>query len=354
MHPEGKWRNSHSIVNYLLITVLKTSLRRAKFVFSSKLLFRIMVNRLLITLFCASLMGLVSTSALAQPAERKITRSQYIDEWKDEAVRQMELYGIPASITLAQGILESADGNSALAKYANNHFGIKCHNWGGEGFYADDDKPDECFRKYESAEQSYVDHSEFLSGRSRYAFLFDLKTTDYKGWARGLKKAGYATNPKYPDLLIRLIEDHQLAKYDKPTTIPHYQPEEVVEDVHLLSSVKHVVKIHENKIRFVEVKPGDSFYKIASEFDMRLWQIYKYNDLKKEDIIHPGDVIYLQPKRRRADRMHETHVVVDGQTMNDISQLYGVKVRRLYKMNNMRAGTQPFVGQELSLRKQLN
>src|SRR5690606_33030948 len=145
----------------------------------------------------AGLFLIGASTVYAQPAERRISRESYIEMWKDEAIRQMHEYGIPASITLAQGILESANGNSALAKYANNHFGIKCHEWQGSTFIQDDDTKDECFRKYESAEDSFKDHSVFLANRKWYSDLFQLKVTDYKGWAHGLKKAGYATHPKY-------------------------------------------------------------------------------------------------------------------------------------------------------------
>jgi len=151
----------------------------------------------------------------SQPSEKRISKEGYIEMWKDEAVQQMIQYKIPASITLAQGILESGNGNSELAKYGKNHFGIKCHDWDGGKIYRDDDKKDECFRKYSNASASFEDHSKFLAHRGRYSSLFELKTSDYKGWARGLKKAGYATNPKYADLLIKLIEENELYQYDK-------------------------------------------------------------------------------------------------------------------------------------------
>ena len=146
---------------------------------------------------------ILSTSLLIS---QKNSADDYINQWKDVAVEQMHEYGIPASITMAQGILESSYGNSMLATKANNHFGIKCHDWDGASVFKDDDKKNECFRKYNNARESFKDHSIFLSSRSRYSFLFELSTTDYKGWAKGLKKAGYATNPKYPKLLIELLE----------------------------------------------------------------------------------------------------------------------------------------------------
>lgn len=152
--------------------------------------------------------------AAQKPTGSKFTAEDYIRMYEKLAIRQMKKHGIPASITLAQGILESANGNSDLARNANNHFGIKCTtDWGGKSYYKDDDEPNSCFRKYPNVESSYEDHSDFLK-RKRYAALFSLKRTDYKGWAHGLKKAGYATNPKYPELLINLIERYSLYKYD--------------------------------------------------------------------------------------------------------------------------------------------
>ena len=171
------------------------------------------MNKILAILF---LLFFNWTYAQAQPAERRITREEYIEMYKDDAIREMLKSGVPASITLAQGILESGNGNSPLAVYAKNHFGVKCHKgWTGESMRLDDDEKNECFRKYETVYESFKDHSDFLVTRSRYAFLFDLKITDYKGWAKGLKKAGYATNPNYPSLLIDLIEKYELYNYDK-------------------------------------------------------------------------------------------------------------------------------------------
>lgn len=288
----------------------------------------------------------------AQPSERRVSRQDYIAMWKDEAIRQMNLHGIPASITLAQGILESADGNSELAKYANNHFGIKCHGWTGKTMYKDDDKQNECFRSYFSAAESFEDHSKFLTSRGRYASLFELTTTDYKGWARGLKKAGYATNPKYANLLIGLIEKHQLSQYDKLNTVPN----EVVREIPIARTIrkgqnKHVLTQHQNKIKYIVVHEGDTFWRIAKEFDMGLWQLYKYNDLNKRDILQSGDIIYLQPKRNKGTEKY--HKVKTGETMRQISQRYGIKLKALYKKNNLKYGSEPVVGSTLSLRKRV-
>jgi LysM repeat protein len=288
--------------------------------------------------------------AQGQPAERRVSRNEYIEKYKEDAIREMHQSGVPASITLAQGILESGDGNSPLAMYANNHFGIKCHaGWTGETMHVDDDKKNECFRKYESAYQSFKDHSEFLTSRSRYAFLFDLKITDYKGWAKGLKKAGYATNPKYANMLIMLIEKYDLNKYDNYGKIPPRKLSKNKTSNKLASiKTKRIVKLH-NNIKYIVVKEGDSFYRIAHDFDMNLWQIYKYNDLNRSDVLKTGEIIYLQPKKNKA--VEDYHVVKKGDTMRSISQTYGVKLKKLYKKNLMILGTQPKVGDKIFLKK---
>jgi flagellum-specific peptidoglycan hydrolase FlgJ len=176
------------------------------------------------------------------------TPEQYIALYKNDAIKEMKEYGVPASITLAQGMLESSNGNSALAVKANNHFGIKCHSdWTGDTYHMDDDEKNECFRKYPNVLDSYRDHSKFLKERSRYAALFTLKITDYKGWAEGLKAAGYATNPKYPQLLVNLIERYQLYIYDS--------------EIAVVDSTKHVVFLSKNHVKLVKAKDDDTFEK---------------------------------------------------------------------------------------------
>ncbi len=297
------------------------------------------------------LLILFSVLLNAQPAEFRILRKDYIEIYKDEAIKEMHRVGIPASITLAQGILESGDGNSILAKYANNHFGIKCHNgWNGETFYMDDDEKNECFRKYESAYESYKDHSEFLTSRQRYAELFELKITDYKGWAHGLKKAGYATNPKYADLLIKLIEDYELHKFDTFEKVPQKEFSHKKDNKEKTISTVGIRNINlHNKIKTITCKSGDTPEKIAKEFDMAPWQIYRYNDLNKGEKLNNGQLLYLQPKRNRAEDV--THTVNQNESMWSISQKYGVKLKKLYKYNNMVSGTQPQTGQVLKLQK---
>lgn len=309
--------------------------------------------------------------------ESRMTRSQYIDFWQEEAIYQMVTYGIPASITLAQGILESGSGNSELARKANNHFGIKCHSaWTGKKAYHDDDRKGECFRVYPSARESYEDHSLFLK-RSRYAELFELKIDDYKRWARGLKKCGYATDPSYARRLINLIEENKLDRFDAigkkmirkgkvperskdgPAPIPQQKDDEPpvasskdkdhIAEVNV--TVSRVKKVSDNRIRYTIAKEGDDFKSIADDFEMVGWQIRKYNDLEKGEELEAGQRIYLQPKRWKAEE--DWHVVKEGETMWDISQKYGVKLKKLYRKNNMERGTEPEVGQKLSLRKRI-
>jgi LysM repeat protein len=307
------------------------------------------------SLVIAFILGFTINS-IAQPSERSISRNEYIDMWKDEAIHQMVKYNIPASITLAQGILESANGNSELARYANNHFGIKCHGWTGETILKDDDHKNDCFRKYMTAHESFEDHSVFLQ-KSRYQFLYNYEITDYKSWAKGLKKAGYATNPKYPELLIKLIEQHELYKYDKMqgevaakdpnlTTEPGMTQPLAIEASSMVNV--HLIEVSQNKIKFVTVKAGDTYYKIAKEFDLGLWQLYKYNDLTKEDVLLPGDVIYLQPKKNKSKK--EFHTVEKGETMKDIAQQYGIKLKKLYKHNEGVFGHDLEEGQKINLR----
>ncbi len=291
----------------------------------------------------------------SQPAERRITPHEYIAMYKDEAIKEMLLNGIPASITLAQGMLESDFGNSPLARYANNHFGIKCHNtWEGPVFIQDDDEKNECFRKYYTVYQSFKDHSEFLKTRSRYAFLFEYHHTDYKAWAKGLKKAGYATNPKYADLLISMIERYELHKYDKVKHMPKLSvdasKQKTSEPVTKTSErdAKPMVKVHENNIKYTIARKGDTFYKIAKRHEMGVWQILKYNDYDKGDLLKGGEIIYLQPKRNKA-KVAE-YRVQQGESLHDISQKFGVKLKKLYRYNGKLPGWEPTPEQVIRLR----
>jgi LysM repeat protein len=286
----------------------------------------------------------LSSLAIANPSEKTYTQTEYVNLWSSVAVSQMQTFKIPASITLAQGILESGNGNSELARKANNHFGIKCHEWKGETIILDDDKADECFRKYGTADESYKDHSLFLTGRTRYAKLFALPMNDYKAWAQGLKDAGYATNPKYPAQLIELIQRLSLDKYDEQVIPKNNEGSEMLAE-EVKNSKKetaakayqaHAVKVHKNKIDYIVARKGDTYYKISKEFKIGMWQLYRYNDFgPKKDLLEEGDIVYLEPKRRRAKEKGATYVAAKNTTITAISQSEGIKVESLMEMNNI-------------------
>ena len=308
---------------------------------------------------------LLSLNILAQ----KITTQEYIDKYKDIAIAEMQRTGIPASITLAQGLLESANGNSMLATKANNHFGIKCHSsWKGPKVYKDDDKKHECFRKYKSAEASYIDHSNFLKKYSRYAFLFEYDKTDYKAWAKGLKKAGYATNPKYPQRLIHLIETNKLYIYDTQTAgnnaviaeaeagkeLKENEPDLViktrpapVEDYSF--QIGYEIKKN-NGVKYIVAKKGDNLRKLTKKLEKAPWELRKYNELPKNAKLKQGQIIYIQPKKRKAAKQYKYHIVKKGETLYDIAQKYAVKTKSLLKMNGLQKGAKLKPGTKLKLR----
>lgn len=301
-------------------------------------------------------------------SDKKYTQAEYVSLWKDVAVSQMHSHKIPASITLAQGILESGNGNSVLAQKANNHFGIKCHDWKGETIYIDDDKKNECFRSYPDASDSYKDHSLFLTGRSRYAGLFSYQITDYKNWAQGLKDAGYATNPKYPQLLIDLIERLKLHEFDqaalppKPTDVlidnkedkkspqvkeqkqerePLFKRKQKVKKETTVAAPvlkgQHQVLVHKNEIKYIVAKKGDTYYRISKELDIALWQLYKYNEFgATKDVLNEGDIVYLQPKRNKS-RTDEKFTVSKSVSLRTIAHQEGVKLEKLMERNQITA-----------------
>ncbi len=286
----------------------------------------------LIPALCIAQLSLAST-------EKKYTQQEYVSMWKETAIQQMNTYKIPASITLAQGILESGNGNSDLAREANNHFGIKCAGWNGDTFHKDDDQKGECFRKYDKASQSYEDHSLFLKNKTRYAALFSFEMTDYKAWAQGLKDAGYATNPKYPQLLTEIIERLKLDEFDKPAAgiIANTDKSEVEKKaVKTIMMNTHSVEKHYNgDIKFIVAKKGDTYYRISKEFQLGMWQLYKYNEFgDKKDYLEEGDIIYLQPKKRKSKDKAYFEAKEDI-SLRIISQKEGIKVQRLMKMNNI-------------------
>lgn len=286
----------------------------------------------------------ISQSLLAQ---KKMTPEEYIAAYKEDAVKEMYLHKVPACITLAQGMLESGNGNSPLARNANNHFGIKCHKeWGGETYIMDDDSAGECFRKYNDVLESYSDHSMFLFSRSRYASLFELNINDYKGWCYGLKAAGYATDPKYPQRLIELIEKYKLQELN----VMENTPKQDLPSRHVISgdlSIREVYRF--NHIKFVIAKENDSFYKIANDFNLELDQILEYNDLSKDDKLSYGQKIYIEKKRRRA--LEPIHVVQKNETLKSISQLHGIRLSSVCKKNHLKPTDKLKVGDVIYLRQ---
>ncbi len=295
----------------------------------------------------------------------------YLNKYKDTAVREMKRSGVPASITLAQGMIESDYGRSRLAREANNHFGIKCHNgWTGATVRHHDDNRNECFRKYRNPEESFSDHSDFLRKASRYSFLFELEITDYKAWARGLKRAGYATNPDYANMLIRKIEGEKLMYFDRnPKPDTHVSSisvtEKKVTTTNELAEIKEpkpisnenlmvlarVPRVMENNsLRYIIVKDGDTREKLENEYQLLRWELPKYNDLDNDFKLVPGQILYLQPKKNKAEAGKDFHTVVSGETIHSISQYYGVKLKSIYEMNRLKEGAEPTVGQKIWLR----
>ena len=275
----------------------------------------------------------------------------YIDQYKDLAIAEMLKYNIPASITLAQGLLESGAGMSELARNGNNHFGIKCHDWTGARTYHDDDANNECFRAYRDVYESYEDHSRFLARQPRYRSLFRLKRTDYKGWAKGLKKCGYATSPTYAKQLIGIIERYKLHKYDKAKKYDKFMVERSsVKDV-APSINLHPIHIY-NKNYYLNVRQGDTFRSIAREVGISYKKLAKYNERDKNDRLIPGEIIYLKKKQKKADKAYKNrpHRVKVGESMYSIAQYYGIRLESLYKMNDLSPDYSIQVGDLLRVR----
>jgi flagellum-specific peptidoglycan hydrolase FlgJ len=347
------------------------------------------------------LTGLVALSDTPQ--------NEYIKKYASIAVSEMHRSGVPASITLAQGMLESRYGLSSLAADGNNHFGIKCHrNWKGKTMRVNDDAPNECFRVYKSAEESFRDHSDFLRYQDRYKALFELKPTDYKGWAYGLKKAGYATDPGYPDKLIRYIEENKLYEYDRMTT---GQAEESVagkavtkpsgKDSGKVKSVKKksgkaarsgrksrksskaapkaeaipesplsleaprtVDRSSLEKFKFSLSRPvytrngvpyvlsieGETYSSIAKSYDLFLKEILKFNDLVSEEPLAPGTIVYIQAKKKQSEKGLDMHIVdEDSGSLRDICQRFGVRMESVRKLNGLSRDYEPREGDTILL-----
>ncbi|MFO0415411.1 MAG: glucosaminidase domain-containing protein [Bacteroidota bacterium] len=312
----------------------------------------------------------VSTFTIAQ----RITVEQYIDMYKEFAMEEMLRSGVPASITLAQGILEAEYGNSRLAKEANNHFGIKCkETWTGPTIRHTDDAPWECFRKYGTAEESYRDHSEFLRTRKHYAFLFDLDIMDYKSWAYGLKKAGYATNPKYPVILIGHIEKYNLHEYsviamkrkDNPqyvsvnhtdTSLQTKKPqvndvvvEKTIENTQVKPSYPEgVFEINNTKV--VYAKAGTPWMVIADQYKVALHHLFDFNELNEQETVEQDQLVFLKRKRKKGSV--EYHTVREGETLHSIAQSEGIRLSSLLDYNHLSSDKTIFKGKILFLQSE--
>ncbi len=312
------------------------------------------MKRILIALFL--LLGLVCLVAKDDtPQER------YVKKYADMAVKEMIRSGVPASITLAQGMLESGNGQSRLAVQGNNHFGIKCHKgWEGKTLHHDDDAPGECFRVYESVADSYKDHSDFLRYRDRYKFLFDLERTDYKGWAYGLKKAGYATDPGYPAKLIKYIEEYDLARYDvlekaEEVEVP-LPPHRIEAPVLAMANEEFNFPLTRelysiNGVPFVYALEGETYKSIAKYYHLFHKEILSFNDLKKDQPLLPGTVVYLSFKKNHSPAGLDKYIVAeDGEDFHAICQRFALKEKSVLKLNGLKKVPQLREGDEIKLR----
>ena len=312
----------------------------------------------------AILLSFFSFSAFAQ----RLTIEEYVEQFKDIAMNEMRRSGVPASITLAQGILESENGNSELVKKSNNHFGIKCKsNWTGESVTHDDDANGECFRAYTNAGDSYRDHSDFLKANQRYASLFNLDPTDYAAWAKGLKKAGYATNPKYPELLIKYIEQNNLQQYSlvvlnklpetdmaaanenkiaaQVTAADNNPVPAIQQNASLSADPGKIININSTKCVFV--KKGTSLLAIADKNNIGLSKLMEFNDMTEEGLLNKDQYIYLAKKSKTGNQ--KFYIVQPGETPNDVAQLTGMQLKYLLEYNNLNADVKLSAGTKLVL-----
>jgi LysM repeat protein len=307
------------------------------------------MKRCLVLSICLS----VGLSVAAQ-VKRNPAYEVYIKRYSDLAVAQMRKYKIPASITLAQGLLESGAGMGRLASEGNNHFGIKCHEWEGKKMYQKDDGPNDCFRVYRNVEESFEDHSKFLAERPRYAVLFKLNPRDYQAWARGLKKCGYATDPNYPNKLIKLIEDYELYRFDdskQPRKVKPVKPNVVV----TVNSKNRGEYLHQpykdHGLVYVVALADDSFEKIAHDLGFKMRDLLRWNEVPQANFpLFKGDIVWLQKKNKKAEPPYSEHHVREGESMHSISQFYGIHVKQLYKINHKTGDYVPQVGDVLYLR----
>lgn len=300
------------------------------------------------TLQILFLLLLLSVAGVAFGAnQRKVPAyEKYIKQYSGIAIQHQKKYRIPASITLAQGLLESGAGQSELARKSNNHFGIKCHSdWRGGRVYHDDDLRGECFRKYKTPEQSYEDHARFLVERPRYASLFKLHPTDYKGWAKGLQKCGYATDRAYANRLIKLIEDYDLYRYDTAKSYSNTN-----KNKKRPSRISRYTVYRTNGLLYVYSNGRDSFDDIAASLGFRVKDLKKYNEVPEDFPLQKGDIVYLEKKKKRADKPNYDYVVKIGDSMHGIAQKFGIQIKSLYKMNKKHKDYIPEEGDVLKLR----
>ncbi|MBO5225012.1 MAG: glucosaminidase domain-containing protein [Parabacteroides sp.] len=296
--------------------------------------------RIRITALLLSFIWIGISPAISQ--HKNSNYEKYIKKYSLIAVQHQKLYRIPASITLAQGILESGAGNSELARKSNNHFGIKCHDWKGASVRHDDDLRGECFRKYKNPEQSYEDHARFLTERPRYASLFKLKVTDYKGWAKGLQRCGYATDRAYANRLIKLIEDYDLYRYDVAKITKKTKRK--------ITQVAKYTIYRTHDLLYVYSNGRDNLNDIAVSLGFRTKDLEKYNEIPEDFPLQKGDIIYLEKKKKKADKPYYEHIVQVGESMHSISQKYGIQIKSLYKLNKMDKDYTPEEGDVLKLR----
>jgi LysM repeat protein len=310
------------------------------------------MNKIILFLF-------FSTGCFFVSAAQTITAQEYVQQYKDLAIKEMKRMGVPAAITLAQGLLETENGNSDLVKASNNHFGIKCKStWTAETVSHDDDAQGECFRKYKSAEDSYRDHSNFLRGNSRYDFLFKLDPADYKGWAYGLRKAGYATNPRYPEILIKNIEDNNLQQYtlEAIKDVPHFDASQYADDPEKANdSVDETISVAPvsltiNGSKALYVPKGTSLLAVASENHINLQKLLSMNDLSKDGLLNKSQYIFLEKKKKEGAQ--DFCKAEANETMYDIAQKYGVILEDLYAYNHLTPDDYIVAGTKIFLKPQ--
>ncbi|MDR0833118.1 MAG: glucosaminidase domain-containing protein [Candidatus Symbiothrix sp.] len=292
-----------------------------------------------LTLIICLFVGVV---ALAQ-GRRIAAYEDYIRQYSELAVVHMQRYKIPASITLAQGLLESGAGKGRLAREGNNHFGIKCHEWKGDKIYQKDDGPNDCFRVYKKVDESFDDHSKFLAERQRYSMLFSLNPRDYQAWAKGLKQCGYATDPNYANKLVKIIEDYELYRFDEKNlrrTSPNNQ---------YVQRLRQPYKDHD--LIYIVALEDDSYDKIARDLGFKVKDLVKWNEVPHANFpLFKGDIVYLEKKKKKVELPFFEHRVQAGESMHKISQMYGIQVKQLYKLNHKNGDYVPEEDEVLRLR----